>query len=112
MMEEKEVSQVTSLSLMTPLPEFNPSNSISERRSTSGCRVSSSSSSFLTDQSMTRKQRRYWSPELHRSFVNAIQQLGGDQGLAFRDLNSIAMSNFAWNLVFADWLVKSAKGNV
>ncbi|GMY11706.1 transcription factor HHO5 [Fagus crenata] len=89
MTEEKEVSQVTSLSLMTPLPEFNPSNSISERRSTSGCRVSSSSSSFLTDQSMTRKQRRYWSPELHRSFVNAIQQLGGDQVATPRQIREL-----------------------
>lgn len=28
----------------------------------------------------SRKQRRCWSPELHRRFVNALQQLGGSQG--------------------------------
>ena len=27
-----------------------------------------------------RKQRRCWSPELHRRFVSALQQLGGPQG--------------------------------
>jgi SHAQKYF class myb-like DNA-binding protein len=28
---------------------------------------------------MSRKQRRCWSPELHRRFVNALNQLGGSQ---------------------------------
>lgn len=28
----------------------------------------------------SRKQRRCWSQELHRRFVNALQQLGGSQG--------------------------------
>lgn len=38
-----------------------------------------------------RKQRRSWSQELHRGFVNALEQLGGSQGLALAhpDLNSI-----------------------
>ena len=31
-------------------------------------------------QQTVRKQRRCWSPELHRRFVNALQQLGGSQG--------------------------------
>ncbi|XP_073041405.1 transcription factor HHO2-like [Primulina eburnea] len=30
-------------------------------------------------QQMTRKQRRCWSPELHRRFIDALQQLGGAQ---------------------------------
>ncbi|XVE49149.1 hypothetical protein DITRI_Ditri01bG0059000 [Diplodiscus trichospermus] len=30
-------------------------------------------------QQTSRKQRRCWSPELHRRFVNALQQLGGSQ---------------------------------
>ncbi|XVE93315.1 hypothetical protein REPUB_Repub01dG0181000 [Reevesia pubescens] len=30
-------------------------------------------------QQTARKQRRCWSPELHRRFVNALQQLGGSQ---------------------------------
>lgn len=76
--EEIEVSQVTGLSLMTPpLLELNPSNSVSKKRNYSGCRVGSSSSSLLTDQQ--RKQRRYWSPQLHRCFSEAVRQLGGEQ---------------------------------
>ncbi|KAF5752921.1 hypothetical protein HS088_TW01G00839 [Tripterygium wilfordii] len=31
-------------------------------------------------QETRRKQRRCWSPELHRRFVDALQQLGGSQG--------------------------------
>lgn len=31
-------------------------------------------------QQTARKQRRCWSPELHRRFVSALQQLGGSQG--------------------------------
>ncbi|XP_059647749.1 transcription factor HHO2-like [Cornus florida] len=32
-----------------------------------------------SQQQTARKQRRCWSPELHRRFVNALQQLGGSQ---------------------------------
>ncbi|KAM3252802.1 transcription factor HHO5 [Capsicum annuum] len=35
--------------------------------------------SFLQDKSQQRKQRRCWSPELHRRFVDALHQLGGAQ---------------------------------
>ena len=31
--------------------------------------------------SMPRKARRCWSPELHHRFVNALHQLGGPQGM-------------------------------
>lgn len=31
-------------------------------------------------QATQRKPRRCWSPELHRRFVNALQQLGGSEG--------------------------------
>jgi hypothetical protein len=31
-------------------------------------------------QSQQRKTRRCWSPELHRRFISALQQLGGAQG--------------------------------
>ncbi|XP_009774094.1 transcription factor HHO6-like [Nicotiana tabacum] len=33
----------------------------------------------LSQQQAARKQRRCWSPELHRRFVDALQQLGGSQ---------------------------------
>lgn len=31
-------------------------------------------------QQQPKKQRRSWSPDLHRRFVNALEQLGGAQG--------------------------------
>ncbi|KAJ7952918.1 Myb-like transcription factor family protein [Quillaja saponaria] len=80
MKEDKEVSQVPSLSLMTPVSESKSSS-----RGSSG-------SSLLTDpikvqgqqqqqqlQQTSRKQRRCWSPELHRRFVDSLQKLGGAQ---------------------------------
>lgn len=33
------------------------------------------------DKEGQRKQRRNWSPELHRRFLNALQQLGGSHGI-------------------------------
>lgn len=80
MKEDKEISEVPSLSLMTPASELNPRNGI---RNGSG-------PSFVTGrvdmqpqhlQQNPRKQRRCWSPELHRRFVDALQQLGGAQGI-------------------------------
>lgn len=32
-------------------------------------------------QQSQRKQRRNWSPELHKRFLNALQQLGGSHGM-------------------------------
>ncbi|XP_054825450.1 transcription factor HHO5-like [Prosopis cineraria] len=85
MKEDKEISQVPSLSLMTPASELNLKNSKTCSRNCSGA-------SFLTGrldgqgqpqpqhlQQSPRKQRRCWSPELHRRFVDALQQLGGAQ---------------------------------
>ena len=87
-MEDKEViSEVPSLSLMTPASQvLNHSNS-------KGCSRGSSGLALLTGQTeiqgqpqsqhlhqSSRKQRRCWSPELHRRFVDALQQLGGPRG--------------------------------
>ncbi|XP_027361911.1 transcription factor HHO5 [Abrus precatorius] len=81
----KTDSQAPSFSLMTPASELSHSNS------KSGCGGSSSGSSLLRVevqshpqppqhlQQNPRKQRRCWSPELHRRFVDALQQLGGAQ---------------------------------
>lgn len=41
----------------------------------------SASLSLQAQQQPPRKARRCWSPELHRRFVIALQQLGGAQGL-------------------------------
>jgi SHAQKYF class myb-like DNA-binding protein len=45
----------------------------------------------LQPQQTSRKQRRCWSPELHRRFVNALQKLGGTQG---KSLNLLVTRNF------------------
>ncbi|TKY70542.1 Transcription factor BOA [Spatholobus suberectus] len=82
---KKEGSRVPSFALMTPASELSHSNSKSV------CGDCSSGSSLLRVevqsqpqppqhmQQNTRKQRRCWSPELHRRFVDALQQLGGAQ---------------------------------
>ncbi|KAK7406585.1 hypothetical protein VNO78_08213 [Psophocarpus tetragonolobus] len=82
---EKEGSQVPSFGLMARVSELNHSNSKSV------CGDTSSGSSLLRVevqsqpqppqhmQQNPRKQRRCWSPELHRRFVDALQRLGGAQ---------------------------------
>ncbi|XWS41955.1 hypothetical protein CRYUN_Cryun17cG0126700 [Craigia yunnanensis] len=83
------------LSLMTPSSELASCNPIF--KSNGSCRIGSGSSlhaehnqiKFQTksqhqqQQQNSRKQRRCWSPELHRRFIEALQQLGGSQGWAF-----------------------------
>lgn len=64
--EEKEVSADLSLS--------------TESKPNCGAQSSSPVQSGTQSQQPQRKARRCWSPELHRRFVNALQQLGGAQG--------------------------------
>ncbi|KAJ6736673.1 TRANSCRIPTION FACTOR HHO5 [Salix viminalis] len=73
--EEKEVvSQVTGLSLMTTVPE---SCNFMSKSNNCGNQMKIQSKSQQQQQHAYRKQRRCWSPELHRLFVDALQQLGG-----------------------------------
>jgi len=87
--EEKEELPVDGLSLLTPgiknLREESGANGLR----TGSSRVVSSSAPNANirngtlqqqQQQSARKQRRCWSPELHRRFVSALQQLGGSQG--------------------------------
>ncbi|XP_012079175.1 transcription factor HHO5 [Jatropha curcas] len=76
--EEKEVmSQVTGLSLMTPVPELGTCNLMSKSNNvTNQMKIQSKPHQ---QQQPYKKQRRCWSPELHRRFVDALQQLGGSQ---------------------------------
>ncbi|RDY03835.1 Transcription factor HHO5, partial [Mucuna pruriens] len=78
MRDEKKVPQVPRLGLMSPVFELN------HRKTESGYGHGSSLSSVefkgqSQPQQNHRKQRRCWSPELHRRFVDALQQLGGPQ---------------------------------
>lgn len=79
--------------LKPPMAELDGS-SVSNSQNKNNCR-GSFDSCFLTDQvklpsklqnpisqhqQSLRKQRRSWSPELHRRFIDALQKLGGFQG--------------------------------
>ncbi|KAJ6740262.1 TRANSCRIPTION FACTOR HHO5 [Salix purpurea] len=77
--EEKEVvSQVTGLSLVTPVPELSSCNLMPLSNNCSN-QTKIQSKSQQQQQQAYRKQRRCWSPELHRRFVDSLQQLGGCQ---------------------------------
>lgn len=45
-----------------------------------------------------RKQRRCWSPELHRRFLHALQQLGGSHGKKIKSFNCFE-SRFDDNMI-------------
>lgn len=81
---EDSVPQVPRLSLMTPDFEMNHGNSKSSCGGSSDSSMITSLVEIKGDQPQPqqnpRKQRRCWSPELHRRFVDALQQLGGAQG--------------------------------
>ncbi|XP_068654257.1 myb family transcription factor EFM-like [Aristolochia californica] len=82
--EEKEVSAVPDLSLLSPgVKSVSTESGGSGESKKSGSRanpsVSSNAQSNIQPQQQPRKARRCWSPELHRRFVNALQQLGGPQ---------------------------------
>lgn len=78
--EDKEVSQVPSLSLMTPMTELGGSKSSTRGGSGPSLVKLQIEPQQQSQQQCFRKQRRCWSPELHRRFVDALQQLGGSQG--------------------------------
>ncbi|POO03062.1 GARP transcription factor [Trema orientale] len=89
--DDKDEFPVHGLSLLTPgLKSPKEESGCGGVRSTSGSgrAVSSSPANVQSNprtgsqqpqQQAARKQRRCWSPELHRRFVNALQQLGGSQ---------------------------------
>ncbi|PHU10507.1 hypothetical protein BC332_22367 [Capsicum chinense] len=85
-----ELPGVTGLSLHTPgiakLREDTVTSGLNSKHngsrgglsSAAGCQSNIRTGSLAQQQS-ARKQRRCWSPELHRRFVDALQQLGGSQ---------------------------------
>lgn len=76
------------LSLATPEMKYSKEEIYSSgfsSKSSSTRSGSSSESNFKAQQQQQqqqagRKQRRCWSPELHRRFINALEHLGGPQG--------------------------------
>ncbi|KAK3024541.1 hypothetical protein RJ639_043733 [Escallonia herrerae] len=98
----KEELPVAELSLITPGIKDPPrdelgSSSLSSKSSSSRA-VSSSGPHVQSNlrtgpqpqqQQSSRKQRRCWSPELHRRFVNALQQLGGSQAATPKQIREL-----------------------
>ncbi|GMI88213.1 hypothetical protein HRI_002490600 [Hibiscus trionum] len=87
--EEEKVIPIPGLSFLAPGIK-NPRDESGSTGSRTSCSRAISCSEtnarsvplamFSDQQQQTgRKQRRCWSPELHRRFVNALQQLGGSQ---------------------------------
>lgn len=81
--EDKELP-VHGLSLVTPVFKKSREESSSTHSKLSCSRVDVQTNlksgphlALQQHQQITRKQRRCWSPELHRRFVSALQQLGG-----------------------------------
>ncbi|KAK7362680.1 hypothetical protein VNO77_04800 [Canavalia gladiata] len=97
--EEKEESVVNRLSLLTPaVKSFKEGCGSRGSRSSSNRAVSSSpptvqpslrASPLQHQQQTARKQRRCWSPELHRRFVNALQKLGGSQAATPKQIREL-----------------------
>ena len=91
--EDREELQVSGLSLITPGIKNPVSGNVLISQSNANSRLVPCSAPnsqpniriggpqvHPPHQQTSRKQRRCWSTELHRRFVNALQQLGGSQG--------------------------------
>ncbi|GLT72209.1 hypothetical protein SLA2020_441630 [Shorea laevis] len=95
--EEKEELPVDGLSLLTPgIKNLREESGANGLRTSSSRVVSSSapnanirSGSQQQQQQSSRKQRRCWSPELHRRFVSALQQLGGSQAATPKQIREL-----------------------
>ncbi|KAJ4963401.1 hypothetical protein NE237_023340 [Protea cynaroides] len=82
--EKEEGLPVAGLSLLTPglkTPATGASSDLNSKRDIASSSINGQSNlqttMTTTSQQASRKQRRCWSPELHRRFVFALQQLGG-----------------------------------
>ncbi|XWS67988.1 hypothetical protein CRYUN_Cryun04dG0051600 [Craigia yunnanensis] len=108
--EKKEEIPVDGLTLLTPGIKNMKEGSGSTASRTSCSRAVSSSTpnarlNFRSgpqplsnhqqqqQQQTARKQRRCWSPELHRRFVNALQQLGGSQVATPKQIRELMQVN-------------------
>ncbi|GMP28085.1 hypothetical protein CsSME_00003774 [Camellia sinensis var. sinensis] len=80
MKEEKEASFMHGISLSTPVVERGSINlNLEGNNSVSSGSGSSSVTEQMKQWNRAKKERRCWSPELHRRFVDALEQLGGSQ---------------------------------
>ncbi|PSS29368.1 Myb family transcription factor EFM like [Actinidia chinensis var. chinensis] len=100
-MRKEDKMEIPGLSLLTPgtnnLREEVGSNGLSSKISGSIAESSTTTTNYSNlrarpqtpQQQNARKQRRCWSPELHRRFVNALQQLGGSQAATPKQIRDL-----------------------
>lgn len=79
--EDREELPIPGLSLITP----GIKNPVSVNLITPGIK----NPTHPSQQQTSRKQRRCWSTELHRRFVNALQQLGGSQAATPKQIREL-----------------------
>ncbi|PIA52334.1 hypothetical protein AQUCO_01000298v1 [Aquilegia coerulea] len=99
--KEREIHQLeASLSLLTPgvrKPRTEPTSCLMNSKTTGGSRGLPTSSAEKTQTNLhlplqsqpPRKQRRCWSADLHRRFLNALQQLGGSQAATPKQIREL-----------------------
>lgn len=96
--QEKEDTVINRLSLLTPgMKSLREGFGSRGSRGSSSRAVSSSPPTVhpslragpLQPQQTSRKQRRCWSPELHRRFVSALQKLGGSQAATPKQIREL-----------------------
>ncbi|KAL4588756.1 hypothetical protein LXL04_001651 [Taraxacum kok-saghyz] len=93
--EDREESPIPGLSLITPGIKNPPRGNLllTKPNSNSNSRGVPCSSPNVQpippNQQTSRKQRRCWSTELHRRFVNALQQLGGSQSATPKQIREL-----------------------
>lgn len=106
--EDVGFSEVPKLTLMTPISSDPFPINLTVKNGGNGgrsVRTTATGLSFpmtqmkgqtkLSQQEQTlRKQRRCWSPELHRRFVDALHRLGGSQGLKSEILQFLVIRTF------------------
>lgn len=85
--EDKEIVPVPDLSLMTPIAgNINSKIGLLTDQMKLTCNPQQQQQPF---QPSGRKQRRCWSPELHRRFLNALQELGGSQAATPKQIREL-----------------------
>ncbi|KAL9141529.1 hypothetical protein ABFS82_14G110500 [Erythranthe guttata] len=96
----KRYADLPALSLATPeiknskkeeicSSDFSPKSSSSRSGSSSATNTDQSNSKSKLPNQTSRKQRRCWSPELHRRFISALEHLGGPQSATPKQIRDL-----------------------
>lgn len=81
-LQDQDKNSIPSAEITRPLPNVGKAKSMDnvlQQLKEVDSKVAGEGADGSNDSPSVRKARRCWSPELHRRFVNALQQLGGSQ---------------------------------